>query len=87
MKRKELLQATQEQLEAQVLDTKVEKELLMIQASILETKSSITELKLKLKSLKSAPELNITKIVETMEQLDSYELGLKAVEALKEELF
>lgn len=87
MNYKERLNQSTTELELKVLDYKVAQSKLQLESDILSTTQAVSESKAKLEQLKNSYPLQTRKILEAEVELQSYENGLKSLEALKKELF
>lgn len=87
MKRLELLQQTETQKATVELQYQLEKDRLQLEADLLETRSALELKRQELHRRKSDRELSPVKVIEVQGEIEALERGVKALEALKKELF
>ena len=87
MKRQERLQQSTQEKEQSQVSHQVAQDKLQAQADLLETQRMVSVKKQELDELKSAPTLSLSRIVQVQDELEGYEKGVKAIEALIKELF
>lgn len=87
MKRQERLQQSAQEKEQSQVSHQVSQDKLQAQADLLETQRMVHVKKQELDELKSAQTLSLSRIIKVQDELEGYEKGVKAIEALIKELF
>ena len=87
MNYKERLQQTDSQKQESQLDYAVAQAKLQMDADILATEQALNTAKQELDDAKSAQPLSVQAVLDAQANVKDYEQGLKAIKALKKELF
>ena len=87
MKRKELLQQTDDQRQEEQLDFQIKADLQQLEADLLETQRKVNNHQKELKTLKSEEVLRPSKIIECQVLIEGFQNGEAALLKLKKELF
>ena len=87
MKREQLLQKKDSQVEKEQVSFQLKEDKLQLEADLLETQRKVGQSEQKLLTLKSASRLSPSEIIAESDLLEGYKAGIKALESLKKELF